>query len=78
MDTSHHDLNSLLSQLGLAGDAAGLNAFLTTHRLEGGMKLVDAPFWSKAQAQFLREALENDSDWVAAADGLAMLLSQKR
>jgi len=35
------------------------------------MKLVDAPFWSKAQAQFLREALENDSDWVAAADGLA-------
>lgn len=78
MDTSRHDLNGLLSQLGLASDVAGLDAFLLAHRLESGMKLVDAPFWRQAQAQFLREALEDDSDWAEAADGLAMLLSQKR
>lgn len=78
MDTSPHDLNSLLSQLGLVDGAAALDAFLATHHLEAGVRLMAAPFWNKAQAQFLREALESDSDWAVAADELAMLLSQHR
>jgi hypothetical protein len=77
MDTSSHDLNSLLSQLGLASSPAALEAFLVSHRLEKGVALSDAPFWNKAQVQFLQEALQDDSDWAEVADELAMLLSQK-
>lgn len=78
MDTSSHDLSSLLSQLGLASSPAALEAFLASHRLEKGVALPDAPFWNKAQAQFLQEALRDDSDWAEVVDELAMLLSQKR
>lgn len=78
MDTSHHDLNSLFSQLGLPDEPQAIDAFLATHRLNAGTALVDAPFWSRAQAEFLREALADDSDWAEAADELAMLLSQNR
>ncbi len=78
MDTSVHDLNSLLSQLGLASDAEALELFLAKHRLEPGTPLKDAPFWNRSQSQFLDEALEDDSDWAAAADRLAMLLTPQR
>ena len=78
MDTSHHDLNNLFLQLGLPGEAQAIDAFLAGHRLHAGTALAQAPFWSPAQAEFLREALADDSDWAEAADELAMLLSQKR
>jgi len=77
MDTSPHDLSSLFSQLGLANNPAEVDAFVATHRLQQRMRLCDAPFWNKAQAQFLRESLEQDSDWAVAADELARLLSPK-
>lgn len=77
MDTSQHDLSSLFSQLGLASTPAEVEAFVATHRLDQRMRLCDAPFWNKAQAQFLRESLEEDSDWAVAADELARLLSPK-
>lgn len=77
MDTSSHDLSSLFSQLGLANSPAEVDAFVATHRLDQGLKLCEAPYWSKAQAQFLYESLEDDSDWAEAADELAMLLSRK-
>lgn len=78
MDTSHHDLNNLFLQLGLPGEPQAIDAFLAGHRLDAGTTLAQAPFWSPAQAEFLREALADDSDWAEAADELAMLLSQKR
>lgn len=78
MDTSIHDLGNLFRQLGLAGEPRAIEAFLSSHRLDAGMALVDAPFWSPAQAVFLGEALADDSDWAEAVDELAMLLSQSR
>ncbi|HSV54713.1 MAG TPA: DUF2789 domain-containing protein [Burkholderiaceae bacterium] len=77
MDTSTHDLGNLFRQLGLAGEPAAVEAFLATHRLKPGTTLVEAPFWNKAQATFLRESLANDSDWAETADELATLLSQQ-
>jgi hypothetical protein len=77
MDTSRHDLSSLFLQLGLASNPAEVDAFVATHHLDQRMRLCDAPFWNKAQAQFLRESLEQDSDWSEAADELARLLSPK-
>lgn len=77
MDTSSHDLSSLFAQLGLANGPVEMDAFLATHRLGQGVALTEAPFWSRAQAQFLREALANDSVWSVVADELAVLLSRK-
>ncbi|MGB9193507.1 MAG: DUF2789 family protein, partial [Azonexus sp.] len=34
----------------------------------------EAPFWSAAQASFLREAIGDDADWAAIADELNLKL----
>jgi hypothetical protein len=75
MDTSEHSLSSLFKQLGLPTGKADIETFLREHRLAEGQALPKAPFWNKAQAQFLSEALANDSDWAEVVDELAVLLS---
>lgn len=75
MDTSDHSLSGLFKQLGLPSGRAEIDSFLREHRLAEGQNLAKAPFWNKAQAQFLAEALEDDSDWAETADELAVLLS---
>jgi hypothetical protein len=37
-------------------------------------RLADAPFWDKAQADFLRQQLLADADWVEVVDQLNLLL----
>ena len=75
MKTSQHALGRLFRQLGYADDAAAIETFIASHRLGAGVGLADAPFWTATQAQFLREALEQDSDWAEAADQLAVRLA---
>ncbi len=75
MDTSPHNLSSLFKQLGLPSGKTDIEAFLREHRLAEGQALAKAPFWNKAQSQFLSEALAQDSDWAETADELAVLLS---
>jgi hypothetical protein len=75
MDTSEHSLSGLFKQLGLPTGRADIETFLREHRLAEGQALAKAPFWNKAQAQFLCEALADDSDWAEVADELAVLLS---
>lgn len=70
MDTSAHSLSNLFVQLGLAADAASIDRFISEHRLAPDVRVADAPFWTAAQAGFLREALEEDSDWVEVVDEL--------
>jgi hypothetical protein len=74
VETHPHDLNRLFLQLGLAGERCAIDAFVMAHRLESGTTLADAPFWTPAQAKFLRQALADDSDWSAAVDALAVQL----
>ena len=38
--------------------------------LPGHISLPDAPFWSPAQASFLREALADNADWAELVDQL--------
>ncbi|KIA80191.1 DUF2789 domain-containing protein [Chromobacterium amazonense] len=76
MDTSNHQLPGLFRQLGLADDAAAMRAFIASHPLPPGASLAEAPFWSAAQASFLRQALECDAEWSEAVDELAVLLQQ--
>lgn len=76
MDTSDHSLSTLFKQLGLPAGAADIEAFIRDHRLTDGLGLAQAPFWNPAQAAFLDEALEDDSDWAEMVDELALLLSK--
>ena len=75
MDTSEHSLSALFKQLGLPTGRVEIEGFLREHRLAEGQALPKAPFWNKAQSQFLSEALADDSDWAEVADELAVLLS---
>ena len=57
----------LFKQLGLANGKAEIDAFLREHRLAEGQALPKAPFWNKAQAQFLSEALAGSGElWTMA------------
>lgn len=71
MENSHHSLSSLFEQLGLASDGPAIEQFISSHGpLPSSQRLADAPFWSPAQATFLREELLEDGDWAEVVDEL--------
>lgn len=75
MDLSEHTLRALFEQLGLPAQSAAIDAFIAQHRpLADNVRLADAPFWSPAQAQFLREEFEEDADWAPLVDQLNVRL----
>lgn len=75
METHKHDLSHLFRQLGFSGAAPDIEQFIAQHRLEKGMALADAAFWTPAQAHFLQRALAEDSDWSEVVDALAVRLA---
>lgn len=78
MDTSIHTLQMLFRQLGLADDAEQIVAFIELYRpLSSDIALPKAYFWNEAQAAFLIEAIEDDSDWCELVDKLDCLLREK-
>ncbi|MDI1309658.1 MAG: DUF2789 domain-containing protein [Methylotenera sp.] len=75
MDLSTHKINSLFDQLGLASDQTSIENFIEMHRpLAADILLADAPFWTSAQASFLREEILNDADWAEVVDQLNVSL----
>ncbi|CAM3913152.1 DUF2789 domain-containing protein [Roseateles saccharophilus] len=75
MDAGFHRFSELFAQLGLANDPASIGRFIASHTpLPGGVRLEDAPFWTAAQAQFLRDAVGQDSDWAEVSDQLSAAL----
>lgn len=75
MDTPSHPFHALFAQLGLPSDEPDIAHFLAMNApLAGNVLLPDAPFWTPAQATFLREALLQDSDWAEVADQLSQSL----
>ncbi len=71
MEQHKHSMSHLFSQLGQPSDAAAIAQFISTHRpLAGEIRLPDAEFWSPTQAAFLREAIQDDSDWTGVVDQL--------
>ncbi len=71
MDTSFHTLNTLFAQLGLPDSDRDIDAFVHRHcNLDGDVRLDKAMFWTPAQADFLREAILEDSDWGEVVDQL--------
>lgn len=70
MESPHHTLSHLFAQLGLPSDELSIRRFINSHALDSHTLLPEAPFWSRAQADFLRDALYNDSDWSSCIDEL--------
>lgn len=71
MEAHVHPMTELFVQLGLPSDPPAIQAFLARHRpLPSGVPLPEAPFWSPAQAGFLREGLAADGDWAVIIDKL--------
>lgn len=75
MESTVHPFSELFAQLGLPDDDAGIRQFIATHSpLPDGMRLEEAPFWTPAQAQLLREERLDDADWAMVVDRLNVAL----
>jgi len=75
MEHPFHSFSELFKQLGLGSSHEEIENFLSEHApLTTGILLSDATFWSPAQAAFLREARESDSDWSEVVDALNVAL----
>ncbi|HUL13991.1 MAG TPA: DUF2789 domain-containing protein [Methylococcaceae bacterium] len=71
MDTSAHNMQTLFLQLGLPNRPEDVQSFIQSHKpLAPDIPLPHAEFWSASQAAFLREAIEEDSDWCEIVDEL--------
>jgi len=75
MESPTHDLSALFKQLGLPADSASIDAFIARHApLPATLALAEAPFWTAAQAAFLREEIVEDADWAEVVDQFNLLL----
>jgi len=71
MEQPIHAFHHLFGQLGLPNDNDSISRFIERHApLADDIQLADAPFWSPAQAAFLREEILEDADWAEVVDNL--------
>ncbi len=76
MDAPIPTLETLFEQLGLDSSPGAIDAFIVAHPLPEDVKLIDAQFWSRQQADFLKEQLREDAEWAIAVDELNQRLHQ--
>ena len=70
MDTSEHSMQALFAQLGLSNSDTAIDNFIENNHLPNEIPIQNAAFWSAGQAQFIREAIEDDADWAEVVDHL--------
>lgn len=71
MELPVHPMSSLFAQLGLPTETGAIERFIATHApLPETVPLAEAPFWTPAQASFLREEILEDADWAEVVDQL--------
>lgn len=73
MSPASPSMTSLFEQLGLECTPEAIQAFIAAHRfLPGGFDgpIQEAPFWTPSQAELLRQALADDSEWSGLVDRL--------
>jgi hypothetical protein len=79
MESPTHNLPSLFKQLGLPDEPVDIEKFIATHSpLKPDLHLADAFFWTKSQAEFLRDEILDDADWAEVVDQLNVLLRKGR
>lgn len=75
MEEPLHSMSNLFAQLGLPADDAAIERFIAAHSpLPPSMELSQAPFWTPAQAAFLRDEWREDADWAEVVDQLNVRL----
>lgn len=74
MDSPFHSLENLFLQLGMDNSPDSIDAFIKQNRLKATQALEDASFWTTAQSAFIRECLNEDSDWAEVVDQLNVML----
>ena len=73
-----HTMSALFDQLGLPSDQAAIETFIAEHSpLDSSVRLYRAPFWNKAQSDFLRDEILEDADWAVVIDELDADLRSK-
>ncbi|KGT48533.1 MULTISPECIES: DUF2789 family protein [Acinetobacter] len=63
-------MTHLFEQLGLDASEQGIAKFIEEHQLHKDFNLMDAPYWSDAQRQFLAEKIASDGEWAIVVDQL--------
>ncbi len=75
MDTSLHLLKDLFLQIGLSNKNPDIESFILKNKgIPSSTPIWEADFWTRSQADFLKESYDEDSDWVEAVDQLDALL----
>jgi hypothetical protein len=75
MEHNHTDMSDLFAQLGLSSDEQSIAEFTQNNGgLPAEVKLENADIWTKQQADFLRSALVEDSEWAELIDQLNIML----
>ena len=71
MTPMNHRFSALYAQLGLPDHPEEIRHFLWQHSpIDPALRLDEAPFWTPAQAQLLREELAANADWAQLVDQL--------
>lgn len=79
MEQPIHTLANLFEQLGLKSSPEDIDAFIASHApIQEGLAISEAPFWTPAQAAFLKEEILEDADWAIVVDELSTLLHPHR
>jgi hypothetical protein len=63
-------MTHLFEQLGLDASEVAIAEFIQNHQLHQDFSIVDAPFWTDAQRQFLTEKMSSDGEWAIVVDQL--------
>jgi len=75
MDTSLHLVKDLFLQIGLPNENPDIDSFIHKNKgIPSDTLIWEADFWTRSQADFLKESYDEDSDWVEAVDHLDALL----
>jgi hypothetical protein len=70
-----HSITSLFDQLGLNSSEKEIDNFIAkSSPLPKGMELYKAKMWNASQADFLKQAKEEDADWAEIVDQLDAML----
>lgn len=76
MITTTARMTNLFAQLGLDSSQEGIEKFIFENELAEDTHILEAPFWSKAQADMLREMLCSDGNWSLVVDQLSEALRE--
>lgn len=63
-------MTHLFEQLGLDASEQGIAHFIQQHQLHKDLTLLEAPYWTEAQRQFLAEKIASDGEWAIVVDQL--------